>query len=337
MTEFTYSGADENDVQYGPGRWEHYSLFLSPSAPTADAPLLISLPGGGWQPTPFQLYSRENGGFQLLQGGSDVEQAAIDHGMHVVRAMYPHSGSNLDLQVLPSRPFPQNVQSVGRLVQHLKGRAGELGLDKAKFCLKGVSAGGHLALLSQLIPVDVGLAPYHSTGLPLSTADYFQETESPRVRAVVDIGGPKDLCVIDPATAGGSAKVLFYSGPRYPDFKGLPTAKIKAASPYWWAQRKPAELASLAVFSNYTSTPSADPDLLVWGQELSGCTGVDDSIFGKAWKVWHDANIAAASKWRTYWGSATGSFPNTGGNVGLSGAALAAALVDWWTELGLIS
>lgn len=339
MTDFTYNGADHNDVQYGGGRgarWKHFSMWLSPSAP-ASAPVLISLPGGGWLPSPFQLYSREDPDYDIFQGGTEIPQAAIDNGMHVVRAMYPNAGGALDLQVQPATCFPHNVLAICELVQFLKDNASTYGLDTTKFCLDGSSAGGHLALLSQVIPLDIGLAPYR-TPFPLVSDRRLVSRSSPRVRAVINRGGPLDFEVIDPTTAGAAAKALFYSGDRYDDFKGVPSEILRAASPYWWAQRNSAELANLAVFTNYTGAPTADPDLLVWGEELADFTGIDDSGFGKPWQTWHEANASLDNAhWETLWGAASGNFPNTGGNIGQSGSTLAATLVSWWSEVGLIS
>jgi hypothetical protein len=333
MTTWTYAGADANDVQYGKNRWQHFSIWLSPVA-VSPAPLLISLPGGGWLPAPFQLYSRENPNYPLFGGSTAIEQAAIDNGMHVVRAMYPNAGSSLTLQIQPATVFPDNLIAVAQLVQFLKDHADSWGIDPARICLKGSSAGGHLGLLSQMIPLDIGLARFQP-GFPLAN-DPWAYTSSCRVRAVVNDGGPLDFGVIDPTTAGAAAKALFYAGERYPNFKSLPASTLKAASPYWWAQRNPNDVRSVAVFTNFTGSPSVDPDSWDWGEQKPGFVGVDDAAYGKRWETWHGANIPASSNWATFWGLSTPPFPNTSGNTGLSGTAFASALVSWWQTIGLI-
>jgi acetyl esterase/lipase len=126
-------------VSYGPDPahrldvWRRRDLLA-----TADAPVLLYFPGGGW------VY-----GSRRLQAHQMLAHLA-EQGWVCLSA---------DYRVAPHHPWPAHIHDVKRAIAWARSGIGEYGGDPGFVAVSGCSAGGHLASLAGLTPNDPGLQP----------------------------------------------------------------------------------------------------------------------------------------------------------------------------------
>lgn len=101
-------------------------------------PAVVQVHGGGWI-----LGSRSEQGIPLLN--------------HL--AANGWIGFNVDYRLSPRATLPEHVVDVKRAIAWVREHASELGVDPARICITGGSAGGHLCALAALTPGDRSLQP----------------------------------------------------------------------------------------------------------------------------------------------------------------------------------
>jgi acetyl esterase/lipase len=129
------------------------------------APALVCVHGGGWQIGDRKFYT--HWGRYLASNG--YAAFAIEY-----RLSKPSAGS-----------YPAAVHDVRAAVQHVRAKAGELGVDPERIALMGDSAGAHLSSLVALAAEEPAFssASRSDAGSPIS----------PAVKAVVGIYGVYDM------------------------------------------------------------------------------------------------------------------------------------------------
>lgn len=162
------------DVGYGVNPADpatRIDLYKAPSPfPT---PVLIEFHGGGWskgQKGEFEPYMQDAGGVGIVE-------EAYAHGFSVVTVDYHLVTESAPPNCTPgaiSNYFPAATSAnfdAQRVVQYVRSRADEWGLDPDRIAGLGISAGGHLALWSSLTAdasdADAGdPVLHHSSRLP---------------------------------------------------------------------------------------------------------------------------------------------------------------------------
>jgi acetyl esterase/lipase len=115
-------------------------IYRSRDAPPSGErlPAVIQVHGGGWI-----LGSRSEQGIPLLN--------------HL--AANGWAGFNVDYRLSPRATLPEHVIDVKRAIAWVREHAEELGVDPARICITGGSAGGHLTALTALTANDRSLQP----------------------------------------------------------------------------------------------------------------------------------------------------------------------------------
>jgi acetyl esterase/lipase len=139
-------------------RYDHYR----PLGVSGPAPAVVFVHGGAW-----------------VHG--DPSQAA-GNALHFARRGI--ASISLSYRLAPAHRFPAPLDDVRRGLRHARAHADELGIDRDRMALVGLSAGAHLALLAHLAGGVAGLTP----DLPADLAGVSEE-----VRAVILHYGPYDL------------------------------------------------------------------------------------------------------------------------------------------------
>lgn len=101
-------------------------------------PAVVQVHGGGWI-----LGSRSEQGIPLLN--------------HL--AANGWIGFNVDYRLSPRATLPEHVIDIKRAIAWVREHADELGVDPARVCITGGSAGGHLSALAALTSDDKSLQP----------------------------------------------------------------------------------------------------------------------------------------------------------------------------------
>lgn len=151
------------DVRYGTTSEEAMDLVL-PSARSSSRPTIVYIHGGGWA----------EGDKRCARG---LATHLAERGFAVANINY-----RLADPAVPSSAWPAQLQDVQLAVRTLRARSAELGLDPARICAMGDSAGGHLAamlgVMTRTQPGDrSAILPQHASS----------------VTCVVDLYGPTDL------------------------------------------------------------------------------------------------------------------------------------------------
>ncbi|WP_402373072.1 alpha/beta hydrolase fold domain-containing protein [Isoptericola rhizosphaerae] len=158
------------DVGYAAGSpSQHLDLWL-PDAPTAPAPVVVFIHGGGWYYGSRDMVGPKVG--PLLAAGFAV--ASIDYRM---------SGE---------APFPAAVDDARAAVGHLRRHAAEAGLDPDRIVLWGESAGANIACV---------VGALSGRAAPWDSASPDAPGPTPPVAAVVDWFGPTDFLAMDEQAA----------------------------------------------------------------------------------------------------------------------------------------
>ena len=115
-------------------------IYRSRKAPAGGErlPAVIQVHGGGWI-----LGSRSEQGIPLLN--------------HL--AANGWIGFNVDYRLSPRATLPEHVVDVKRAIAWVRENADDLGVDPARICITGGSAGGHLTALAALTANDPSLQP----------------------------------------------------------------------------------------------------------------------------------------------------------------------------------
>jgi len=149
------------DVAYGPVPEERLDLCQPVGArPGAPRPGVLLIHGGGWR------------------GGARSQFAAEC----ALLAAHGFVAATMDYRLAPRNRWPAQLVDAQLAVRYLRAQSGALGLDVARLCAWGESAGGHLAAFLGMV---AGTWPGDEAGLYAG--------ESPAVSCVVDVHGPVDL------------------------------------------------------------------------------------------------------------------------------------------------
>lgn len=174
--------------------------FPSPR-PTAPAPAVIYVHGGGWEHG-----SRLGGGF--------LEQ---------LRPQLSAKGfvvASIDYRLAPADRWPAQIVDAKCAVRYLRAHASTYGIDAQRIGAWGGSAGGHLVSLMGTADASAGF----------DVGEWANE--SSRLQAVVDLFGPADLTVSAwPSEATGVITDVFGMAP------GSASDTLTKASPVTWISR----------------------------------------------------------------------------------------------------
>jgi acetyl esterase/lipase len=140
------------------------SLDLYPAQRAAAAPVVVVVHGGSWQ------------------GGDSRQLAPLNRYL----AARGYAVAAINYRLAPRWPFPAARDDLLAAIAFLKRRAGELGLDPARFVLIGRSAGGQLALLTAYTAGDPAIRGAVSLYGP---ADMVYGYENPASPLVLDSRG----------------------------------------------------------------------------------------------------------------------------------------------------
>jgi acetyl esterase/lipase len=146
-------------VQYGDAPQQVLDVWRRPDLPSDRAPVLVFVPGGAW------IH-----GSRMLQGYPLLAHFA-ERGWICV---------SIDYRVAPHHRWPRHIQDVKAALGWTRANASSLGGDPTFVAIAGCSAGGHLASLAGLNPID----PEFDAGLPAGA--------DTSVNAVVSIYGRYD-------------------------------------------------------------------------------------------------------------------------------------------------
>jgi acetyl esterase/lipase len=139
-------------------------LYL-PSGVRGPLPVIVFLHGGGW-----------SGGTRTT--GPDFTRFFAQDGFAM---------ASIEYRLTPAVTFPDNAADVKTAIRWLKANAATHGLDPARLCLWGTSAGGHLAAIA-------GLAPRGT----FEGADNLDQSSA--VQCVLDAYGPTSFSLMDAQT-----------------------------------------------------------------------------------------------------------------------------------------
>lgn len=157
MTTLTYAVRDGQNLVLD---------LYRPAAPAnAPHPVIVFLHGGGW-----------SGGTRTT--GPDFRRYFAQDGFAM---------ASIEYRLTPAITFPANVEDVKTAIRWLRANAEAHGLDPARICLWGTSAGGHLAAVAGLAPRGTFEGQDHAG---VSSA----------VQCVLDAYGPTDFLVMDAQT-----------------------------------------------------------------------------------------------------------------------------------------
>lgn len=151
------------NIAYGPDPAEQLDLCLPAGAPAGKRPAVVMLHGGYWTVGDKSAHAS----FCQMAAGQGIVAATINYRLA--------NGS-------PHNRWPAQLVDAQLAVRWLRAHAVELGVDPARICALGDSAGGHLALM---------LGVFDRT----APGDYARELPgvSSAVACVVDDFGPSDL------------------------------------------------------------------------------------------------------------------------------------------------
>ncbi|PZR53749.1 alpha/beta hydrolase [Xylanimonas oleitrophica] len=114
--------------------------------PDGDVPVMLLRPPGD-APAPVLLH---------LHGGGLVVGTVADDVPAAVALSETCAVASVDYRLAPEHPYPAAVEDAYAVLAWLAGHAGELGLDRARIVVTGVSAGGGLAAALALLARDRG-------------------------------------------------------------------------------------------------------------------------------------------------------------------------------------
>jgi acetyl esterase/lipase len=178
-------------------------LYVPPAPVRRPAPVIVFLHGGGW-----------SGGTRTT--GPDFKRYFAQDGFAM---------ASIEYRLTPSVTFPANVEDVRTAVRWLKANAAAQGIDGARICLWGTSAGGHLAAVA-------GLAP------PGTFEGTDNLTQTSAVRCVLDAYGPTRFDRMDAQTADERATlqtpvvtINVAGGTRGGERGGTPGAAARGGAP----------------------------------------------------------------------------------------------------------
>ncbi|MET0819916.1 MAG: alpha/beta hydrolase fold domain-containing protein [Aeromicrobium sp.] len=255
---------DDHDVAIAGGVVRMRSYRSAGTGP--DAPAHLLLHGGGWS------------------SGSIDELVADATARH--RAATGCVVFALDYRLAPEHRFPHAVDDVVAGLRHIRDRCAELGIDRRRISVGGVSAGANLAAAAVLAAPDVPLC-----GLVLEVPALDLTGESAR-RAAAEIGLPVeaahqlqsaiDTYLDDPS----DASTPLVSPLLAPDLSGFPPTEVVTA-----------ELDPLRLEGERFAARLADAGVAVRHTRFAGALH-GSMLLTKTWPTarrWHDQVLAAIS------------------------------------------
>ncbi|WP_159952470.1 alpha/beta hydrolase [Rhizobium sp. 18065] len=179
------------------------------TAPAKGWPLVIFVHGGAW----------------MMCDKRDIQLNAplklLDHGFAL---------ASINYRLSSEARFPAQIRDVKAAIRCLRGKAVDLGIDPALFCIWGASAGAHLAMLAGT-----------SAGVPvLEDRNMGWPEESAEVQAVISWFGPTDFLKMDDYFAETLAGTADHSDADSPESKLLGgkitdiPGTVRAANPETW-------------------------------------------------------------------------------------------------------
>lgn len=176
-------------------------ISLPSPRPTAPAPAVIYVHGGGWEHG-----SRAGGGFlEQLRPQLNAKGFVV---------------ASIDYRLAPAAPWPAQIVDAKCAVRYLRVHASSYGIDAQRIGAWGGSAGGHLVSLMGTADASAGF----------DVGEWA--IESSRLQAIVDLFGPADLTVS--AWSSGPTQVItdvFGVAP------GSANDTLTKASPVTWISR----------------------------------------------------------------------------------------------------
>ena len=96
-----------------------------------------------------------------VHGGGWILGSRLEQGIPLLNHLAANGwiGFNVDYRLSPRATMPEHVIDVKRAIAWVREHADELGIDPARICLTGGSAGGHLTALAALTANDPELQP----------------------------------------------------------------------------------------------------------------------------------------------------------------------------------
>jgi acetyl esterase/lipase len=165
------AAADEHNLAYGPDPQEQLDI-CTPTQAMPRAPAVLMIHGGGWR-----VGSRHGlGGICRMLAQQGIVVFDMDYRL---------------LTAAPATKWPAQVNDVQLAMRWVRAHANTYGIDPAHICAEGDSAGGHLALL-----LDVLTRIHHGDRAGMLPGI------SPVADCVVDVSGIADLQSIDTAHPG---------------------------------------------------------------------------------------------------------------------------------------
>ena len=144
------------------GRPLHLDIYVHPDAGKTPGPVLVHFHGGGWA----------RGARPESWTGFRAYLAA---GFSVITVQYRLAGQ---------APAPAAVQDARCVLHWVGANASRFGFDSRRIVVSGTSAGGHLALMTGLLP-------------PANDVDPDDCKQGPKAAAILDFYGPTDLTATD--------------------------------------------------------------------------------------------------------------------------------------------
>ena len=176
-------------------------ISLPSPRPTALAPVVIYVHGGGWEHG-----SKAGGGFL-----EQLQPQLIAKGFVV---------ASIDYRLAPADKWPAQIVDAKCAVRYLRAHASTYGIDTQRIGAWGGSAGGHLVSLMGTADASAGF----------DVGEWANQ--SSRLQAVVDLFGPADLAVSAwPSDATGVITDVFGVAP------GSASDTLTKASPVTWISR----------------------------------------------------------------------------------------------------
>lgn len=151
------------DIHYGPGRQQTLDVCVPPAEGRGSIPALVMIHGGGWQSGDKKEWN-------------DICELAAASGLVGVAINYRLANG------AAANAWPAQLVDAQLAIRWVRSNAGQYGIDPAKICAIGDSAGGHLAVfLATLDGIAAG-----------DDADQLRDY-SPKADCAVDWFGPVDL------------------------------------------------------------------------------------------------------------------------------------------------
>jgi len=154
--------AAQQNVAYGPDPAQHLDVCLPPAA-APPAPAVLMIHGGGWRAGSRSSQAHQCA-FMAKQG---VAAFIADYRLA--------TGA-------PRTLWPAQFQDVQLALRWVRAHAATYGIDPARICAEGESAGAHLALM-------LGVVPELAEG----DMQAILPGQSPHATCVIAISGPSDL------------------------------------------------------------------------------------------------------------------------------------------------